>query len=307
MKRKKDELKIIKKDLKRNWPLYLMVMPVLLFFFFFEYKPMYGALIAFQDYRPATGFGADWVGLKHFIRFFESPMAPQLIRNTLIINVLELFFSFPVPIILSLILNEMKPSKFKTVSLIITYLPHFISMVIICGMISQFCMTDGLFNDIIDFFGGERTSLLQRKELYRTIYVGSGVWRGMGWGTIIYTAALSGIDSELYDAASVDGAGRWKQTLHITIPGITPTVITMVILRMGSLFGVGYEKTMLLYNNAVMDVADVISTYVYRKGLGGDQQWSFSTAVGLMNTTVNLILLITANKISRKVSETSLW
>jgi len=307
MKRMENEMKIIKKDLRRNWSLYLLVLPVLLFFFFFEYKPMYGALIAFQDYRPTIGFGAKWVGLKHFIRFFESPFAFQLIRNTLMINVLELIFSFPVPIILSLILNEMKDSKFKTVSLMIMYLPHFISMVVICGMITQFCMTDGLFNDIIAFFGGERSSLLQRSELYRTIYVGSGVWRGMGWGTIIYTAALSGVDKELYDAASVDGAGRWKQTLHITIPGIAPTVITMVILRMGSLFGVGYEKTMLLYNDSVMDVADVISTYVYRSGLGGGNQWSFSTAVSLMNTTVNLILLITANKISSKVSETSLW
>lgn len=307
MKRMKDEMKIIKKDLCRDWILYLMVMPVLLFFFFFEYKPMYGTLIAFQDYRPTVGFGAEWVGLKHFIRFFESPYAFQLIRNTLAINVLELIFSFPAPIILSLILNELKPSKFKTVSVIIMYLPHFISIVVICSMISQFCMTGGLFNDIIAFFGGTRSSLLQRSELYRTIYVGSGVWRDMGWGTIIYTAALSGVDSELYDAAAIDGAGRWKQTLHVTFPGIAPTVITMLILRMGSMMSMGYEKTMLLYNNAIMDVADVISTYVYRSGLGGGNQWSFATAVSLFNTTVNVTLLIIVNKISRKVSETSLW
>jgi len=307
MKQIKGELKIMKKDLRRNWTLYLLVMPVLLFFFFFEYMPMYGALIAFQDYRPAKGFGAEWVGFKHFIRFFESPFAFQLIRNTLVINVLELVFSFPVPVILALILNEIKPSKFKTVSVIITYLPHFISLVVICGMINQFCMTDGLFNDIIVFFGGKRSSLLQRSDLYRTIYVGSGVWRGMGWGTIIYTAALSGIDSELYDAAAIDGAGRWKQTLHVTLPGIAPTIITLLILRMGGMMSLGYEKTMLLYNNAIMDVADVISTYVYRSGLGGGNQYSFSTAVSLMNTTVNIILLTLANKISRKVSETSLW
>lgn len=307
MKQIKGELKIIKKDLRRNWSLYLLVMPVLLYFFFFGYKPMYGALIAFQDYRPAKGFGAEWVGFKHFIRFFESPFAFQLIRNTLMINVLELIFSFPVPVILALILNEIKPSKFKTVSVILMYLPHFISLVIICGMINQFCMSDGLFNDIIVFFGGERSSLLQRSDMYRTIYVGSGVWRGMGWGTIIYTAALSGIDSELYDAAAIDGAGRWKQTLHVTLPGIAPTIITFLILRMGSMMSLGYEKTMLLYNDAIMDVADVISTYVYRSGLGGGNQYSFSTAVSLMNTTVNIILLTAANKISRKVSETSLW
>lgn len=307
MKQIKGELKIIKKDLRRNWSLYLLVMPVLLFFFFFEYMPMYGALIAFQDYRPAKGFGAEWVGFKHFIRFFESPFAFQLIRNTLVINVLELVFSFPVPVILALILNEIKPSKFKTVSVILMYLPHFISIVIVCGMINQFCMTNGLFNDIIVFFGGKRSSLLQRSDLYRTIYVGSGIWRGMGWGTIIYTAALSGIDSELYDAAAIDGAGRWKQTLHVTLPGIAPTIITFVILRMGSMMSLGYEKTMLLYNNAIMDVADVVSTYVYRSGLGGGNQYSYSTAVSLMNTTVNIILLTVANKISRKVSETSLW
>lgn len=267
---------------------------------------MYGALIAFQDYRPAKGFGVDWVGFKHFIRFFESPYFFQLLRNTLVINVLNLVFGFPAPIILALILNEIKPGKYKTVMQIIMYLPHFISVVIICGMLSSFSLSDGLFNDIIDFFGGERRPLLQSETVYIVEYVASGVWQGFGWGSIIYIAALSGIDKELYDAASVDGAGRWKQTLHITLPGIAPTIITMLILRMGSMLSMGHQKTLLLYNDAVMDVADVIATYVYRTGIG-NQQWSYSTAISLFNNAVNIVLLVTANKISRKVSETSLW
>ena len=296
----------IKKDMRMNWSLYLLVLPVITFFFLFEYKPMYGALIAFQDYRPAKGFGAKWVGFKHFERFFKSPNFFILLRNTLSINVQQLIFGFPAPIILALILNDMKNSKFKTLSQTAMYLPHFISTVIICGLIVNFCRSDGLFNDIIEYFGGERNPLLASKTLYQPIYVASGIWQGVGWGTIIYVAALSGIDHELYDAASVDGAGKWKQTLHVTVPGIAPTIITMLILRMGSMLGLGYEKTMLLYNEYIYDVADVISTYVYRSGMT-DQQYSYSTAVNMFGQAINITLLIIANRISRKVSETSLW
>lgn len=296
----------IKKDMRMNWSLYLLVLPVLVFFFLFEYKPMYGALIAFQDYRPAKGFGVSWVGLKHFERFVNGPYFFKLVRNTLSINIQQLIFGFPAPIILALILNEMKNSKFKTLSQTVMYLPHFISTVIICGLIVNFCRSDGLFNDIIAFFGGERNPLLASKKLYQPIYVVSGIWQSVGWGTIVYVAALTGIDHELYDAASVDGAGKWKQTLHVTIPGIMPTVITMLILRMGGLMGLGHEKTLLLYNEYIYDVADVISTYVYRAGMT-DQQYSYSTAVNMFGQAINIILLVTANKISRKVSETSLW
>ena len=303
---RKYTLTAIKKDMKLNWALYLLVLPVLVYFFIFHYKPMYGALIAFQDYRPSRGFGAKWVGFKHFIRFFKHPYFMQLMGNTLIINVLDLIFSFPAAIILALTLNELKNSKFKTISQSFMYLPHFMSGVIICGMVNQFCMTQGLFNDIIAFFGGARTSLLQRPELYRTIYVGSGIWQTFGWNSIIYVAALSGVDRELYDAASVDGAGKWKQMVHVTLPSIAPTIITMLILRMGNMMSLGHEKTMLLYNDITMDVADVIATYVYRMGLL-DQQWSYSTAVNLFNQAINVTLLVVTNKISRKVSETSLW
>lgn len=296
----------IKKDMRRNWTLYLLVLPVLTFFFLFEYKPMYGALIAFQDYRPARGFGASWVGFKHFQRFFKNPYFFRLVRNTLAINLLNLAFGFPAPIILALILNEMKNSKFKTLSQTCMYLPHFISTVIICGLIVNFCSSEGLFNDIAVALGGKRIPLLQHSEYYRTIYIGSGIWQGVGWGTIVYVAALSGIDHELYDAASVDGAGRWKQTLNVTIPGIAPTIITMLILRMGSLMGLGHEKTMLLYNETIYEVADVISTYVYRQGML-DQQYSYSSAVNMFSQAISIMMLVVANKISRKVSETSLW
>jgi len=306
MKYKVNHVKLIKKDMQRNWSLYLMILPIFVFYLLFEYKPMYGALIAFQDYRPAKGFGDEWVGFKHFIRFFKNPFFFQLLRNTLRINILNLVFGFPIPVMLALVLNELKPSKYKTVMQIIMYLPHFISVVVIVGMLSSFSLSDGLFNDIIASFGGQRRPLLQDKTIYLVEYVGSGVWQSFGWGTIIYIAALSGIDKELYDAASVDGAGRWKQTMHITLPGIAPTIITMLILRMGSMLSIGYNKTLLLANNAVMEVADVIGTYVYRTGLQ-DKQWSYSTAISLFNNIVNIILLVTANKVSRKVSETSLW
>ena len=295
-----------KKDMRRNWALYLVVLPVIAYFFVFHYMPMYGALIAFQDYRPSRGFGVDWVGFKHFSRFFKNPFLYRLIRNTLMINVLELVFGFPAPIVLALILNEMKNSKFKTLAQTAMYLPNFISSVIICGLIVNFCLTDGLFNDIIVALGGKRVSLLQTTKYYRGIYVGSGIWQTVGWGTIIYVAALAGVDHELYDAASVDGAGKWKQTIHVTIPGIAPTVITMLILRMGSMLSVGHERTMLLYNEAIYEVSDVISTYVYRQGMVSNQ-YSYSTAVNMFSQAVNIILLFTANKISRKVSETSLW
>ncbi len=302
----KKEFGLIKTDMKRNWTLYLMIIPPILYFFLFNYKPLYGALIAFQDYRPTRGFGVEWVGFKHFIRFFENPYFGRLLKNTLSINIADLIFGFPAPIILALMLNEMKHSKYKVICQSITYLPHFISSVVICGMIVQFCLTDGIFNDIAALFGAERVSMLQNPSYYQPIYVISGIWQNLGWNSIIFLAALAGVDKELYDAASVDGAGKWKQMIHITIPSITPTIIIMFILRIGSLMSMGHEKTMLLYNESVYETADVISTYVYRYGMM-DQQWSYSTAANLFNTAVNLILLFAANKISGKVSETSLW
>lgn len=297
---------IIKKDLKRNWILYLLVLPVIIYYFLFMYKPLYGALIAFQDYRPAQGFGQNWVGLKHFIRFFDNPYFGRLLKNTIMLSLYNLVFGFPVPIMLALLLNEMKSKKFKNVAQSFLYLPHFVSMVIVCGMLKQFCLTDGLFNSVIALLGGERTPLLQRPELYRIIYVASDIWKNFGWDSIIFVAALAGVDTQLYDAARVDGAGRWKQMLHVTLPGIAPTIVIMFILRIGNLMSLGYEKTLLLYNEVTYETADIISSYVYRQGLL-NKEFSYATAVDIFNSIVNITLVTVANKISKKVTETSLW
>ena len=267
---------------------------------------MYGALIAFQDYRPAKGFGAKWVGFKHFERFFKSPNFFILLRNTLSINVQQLIFGFPAPIILALILNEMKNSKFKTLSQTAMYLPHFISTVIICGLIVNFCRSDGLFNDIIEYFGGERNPLLASKTLYQPIYVASGIWQGVGWGTIIYVAALSGIDHELYDAASVDGAGKWKQTLHVTVPGIAPTIVVMLILQVGKILDAGYQDILLLYSELTYSVADVFDTYVYRLGVE-EASYGLTSALGLFKSLVGTVMVVGTNKLANLFGENGLW
>ena len=298
---------LIKKDMQRNGSLYLLVLPVLVFYILFFYKPMYGALIAFKDFSPGRGFAdSPWVGLDHFIRFFNSPHFFRLVSNTFLISFYNLLFGFPAPIILALLLNEVRHSKFKRTVQTITYLPHFISIIVIAGMITDFSLTTGLFNDIIAFFGNKRIPLLQQPGLYRPIYVASEIWQHVGWGTIIYLAALSGIDPQLYEAAMIDGAGRFKQLIHVTLPSIMPTIIILLILRIGQLLSVGYEKTLLLYNPATYETADIISTYVYRVGLL-EQNWSYATAIGLFNSAINFSLLILANRFSRKVSETSLW
>lgn len=297
----------VRVDFRRNRSLYLLVVPVILFYLIFHYKPMIGAVIAFQDYIPRKGIsGSEWVGFDQFIRFFQSPYFGRLLRNTLLLSVYGLAFGFPAPIILALLLNELHHKKYKKAVQTITYLPHFISLVVVTGMIKDFTQSTGLINDIIVFLGGARSSLIQNPELYRTIYIASDIWQGVGWGSIIYLSALSGVDQQLYEAASIDGAGRFKQMLHVTLPCIAPTIIIMLIMRMGQLLGTGYEKTILLYNEATYETADVIASYIYRVGIL-ERNWSYSTAIGLFNSAINLILILTANKISRKVSETSLW
>ena len=297
----------VKKDWMRNRSLYLMIIPVLIFFILFHYKPMYGAIIAFKDYTPALGIAeSPCVGWDNFTRFFSSVYFGRLIRNTILLSFYSLLFGFPAPIILALLLNEVKNKKFKGLTQTVTYLPHFISMIVVTGMLVDFSMTSGLFNDIIELFGGERSPLLQNPDLYRTIYVASGIWQEIGWGSIIYLSALSGVDSQLYEAAQIDGAGKWKQLIHVTLPGIAPTIIIMFILKMGTLMNMGYEKTILLYNPATYETADIISSYIYRIGLL-EQDWSYSTAIGLFNSVINLGLLLITNKIARKCGETSLW
>lgn len=292
----------------RNYmPLYLMLLPTLIFYILFCYKPMYGVLIAFMDYEPATGFlNSSWVGFKHFKSFFESYHFARVMKNTVIISGTSILFGFPAPIILALLINEIKNKKFKKVVQSVSYMPHFISLITICGMIRVFTNDNGIITNIVEFFGGSGESLLNNPNYFVPIYVISGIWQEVGWGTIIYLAALTGVDQELYEAAATDGAGRLRQVWHITLPGIMPTIMTMFILRMGSVLSVGYEKIILLYNYATYETADVISSFVYRSGLQ-ENQWSFSTAVGLFNSVINLIFLMITNMISKKVTETSLW
>ena len=304
-------MKNLKKKLRADWvrnrSLYALVIPVVAFYILFNYKPIYGAIIAFQDYTPRLGIsGSEWVGFDNFKRFFSDIYFGRLMKNTLLLSFYDIIFGFPAPIILALLLNEIHNRFFKNVTQTITSLPHFISMIVVCGMLTDFSLSTGLFNDIIAFFGGERHPLLQDPSLYRTIYILSGIWQQVGWGTIIYLSALAGVDSQLYEAAQIDGANKWKQTLHVTLPGIAPTIITMFILKIGKLMSMGYEKTILLYNPSTYETADIISSYVYRIGLL-DQDWSYSTAIGLFNSVINFILLILANKLSKKFSQTSLW
>ncbi len=295
------------KDYSRNKAIYFMMIPVLLYYILFCYKPMYGVLMAFYNYKPAKGFsGSEFVGLQHFIDFFNSPYFLRTVGNTLAISVGFLVFSFPCPIILALLLNEVKNSKLKKVVQTATYLPHFVSLVVICGMLSSFCLSSGLFNDIVEFFGGERSSILSNPDAYRPVYIISGIWRELGWNSIIYLAALAGVDPQLYEAAKLDGASKFKQAIHVTLPSILPTIVIKFILQVGSLMSVGYEKALLLYNPAIYDVADMISTYVFRMGLE-NYQYSYATAVDLFNSVINVILVVTANKLSKKLTDTSMW
>lgn len=299
------------KTLKKMWKqkeLYLIVFPVLLYYLLFHYKPMYGLIIAFMDYSPRRGIsGSTWVGLQHFMNFFQSIYFKRLLGNTLKISLATIVFGFPAPIILALLMNELRSKKFARVTQTITYMPHFISTVVICSMIREFVKPEGFITQIlVKFFDYGGKNLLSQPENFLPIYVISDIWQGVGWGSIVYLAALTAVDTELYEAAQIDGAGRWKQMLHITLPGIMPTIIIMLIMRLGQVMSVGYEKIILLYNEGIYETADVISTYVYRMGLV-DRQYSFSAAVGLFNSVVNFLLVILANRFSKKVSDTSLW
>ncbi|WP_233531415.1 ABC transporter permease [Paenibacillus alkalitolerans] len=298
---------MLRKDFRKNKILYLFALSGIAYYAIFKYIPMYGALIAFTDFSPTKGiFGSAWVGFKHFVDFFNSHYFVRILRNTLMINVYELIFAFPAPIILALLLNEIRRNAFKRLVQTVTYLPHFVSLVVICGMIVDFSSKEGLLNTIISWFGGERQNLLLNPDLFRTIYIGSGIWQGVGWGSIIYLAALTAIDPQLYDAATVDGANRWKQMLHVTLPGMMPTIVILLILQIGGMMNVGFEKIILLYNAQTYETADVISSFVYRRGIL-EANYSYSTAVGLFNAVINFSLLIAANRISRKLNETSLW
>ena len=295
------------RDFKLHKYKYMLIIPVVIYFILFHYKAMYGVVIAFQRFRPTAGIaGSPWVGVDNFIRFFKDTYFWRVLRNTFSISFLTIVFSFPAPIILALLINEIKIPWFKRTVQTITYMPHFIALVVVCGLISSFCQTNGVFNDIIQFFGGERINLLAEKEFFYPIYIISGIWQSIGWDSIIYLAALGGIDQEQYEAAKLDGAGRIRQMISITLPGLMPTICMLLVLKMGNILNVGFEKILLLYQPLTYEVADVISTYVYRKGMI-DADYSFSTAIGLFNSLINIVFLIVANKISKKSGQSGLF
>lgn len=307
VKKKESFFYRLRQNIKKHKGLYLMILPIVIYYLVFCYYPMYGAQIAFRNYTPKKGItGSDWVGLKHFMDFFNSVFCGRLIRNTLSINLKNLLFGFPAPIIFALLLNEVRLVKFKKTVQTVSYMPHFISTVVIAGMVLQFTATDGFITQIMTLFGYPKQNLMLNPEMFQPIYVISDIWQGLGWGSIIYIAAVAGINGELYEAARIDGAGRWKQMLHVTLPGILPTIITMFVMRVGNMMNLGFEKIILLYNSSIYDKADVISTFVYRKGLV-DQSYSFSTAVGLFNSLINLMLLFLANKLCKRLTDYSLW
>jgi putative aldouronate transport system permease protein len=307
VKPKKMTFKKFTRELDRGKYVYLMMLPIVVYYAIFHYWPMYGILIAFQDYIPGQSFFAGpWVGFRHFISFFKGFYFWRLIRNTFMLNLWGLVFGFPAPIILALLLNEIKVKWYKRTVQTVSYLPHFVAIVVITGIIKDMTMSDGLLNQLRGLFGYEPILFLQMPEYFRTIYVASGIWQGIGWSSIIYLAALSAIDPTLYEAAEIDGAGRFKKMWHITLPGIAPTIIILLIFAVGGMLSSGFEKIMLLYQPLTYETADVVATYVYRKGLE-ELEYSFASAVGLFNTVINFTLLLTVNKISRKVSETSLW
>lgn len=299
----------IKKDWKKNKSVYFLAIPIVIYFLIWHYAPIVGLLLGFEEYSPRGGItGSEWIGVKNFIDFFRSYYFGRLIKNTLILSIFSIVINFPAPIILALLLNELENKIFKKVIQTISYIPHFISTVVICGIVIDFLGYDGAFTSILLNMGliKERQDLLALKSAFRPIFVLSGTWQGIGYGSIIYLAALSSVDQELYEAAKIDGAGRWRQTLHITLPSILPTIIIMFILTMGNLLNVSMEKIILLYRPVTYDVADVISSFVYRRGLQ-EGAYGYSTAVGIFNSIVNMALMFTTNAISAKYSETSLF
>ena len=298
---------VLIKHLKKEWRLYTFLIIPILYFVIFKYIPMFGNIIAFRKYSGGSNiFGDKWVGLRYFRQFFSDPSFWRAFRNTLTLSLSYLAVRFPITLIFALLLNEIRNTKAKKFVQTVSYLPHFISMVIIAGMIKEVVSLKGPINNILAMFGLERISFIQEAGWFPTIYITSGIWQALGWGTILYLAAMTNINTELYEAAKIDGANRFKQVLNVTIPGILPTIVTLLILDIGGIMGSNFEKIMLLYLPSTYEKADVISTYVYRMGITGGN-FSYATAVGLFEGIIGLILVVGANVISRKLTETSLW
>ena len=297
-----------KKVIAENWELWLLILLPMVHLFIFAYIPMYGIQIAFKDFKPLKGYaGSPWVGFKHFQRFLSSYLFGRVVTNTVLINVYGLIFGFPLPIILALMLNEVRSQKWKKFVQNITYAPYFISTVVLVGMLNLFFATNGgMVNMLLAKIGVTGPNWLENPKLFKLMYVGSGIWQGTGWGAILFIATLAGVDREVLEAAAVDGASRWQRVIHINIPHLVPTIILVLIMSFGGMLSVGHEKVLLMMNSLNMEGADVISTYIYRKGLV-NYEYSMSTAVGLFNTVINFGLLLIVNTISRSVSEYSLF
>lgn len=304
---KKNIFKYIKKNLQKHWPLYLFLVPVIIYFLVFHYVPMYGVQIAFKDFFANLGItGSPWVGFKHFERFFNSYYFGRLITNTLALSLYGLLL-FPLPVIFALMINEVRDGRFKRWSQTITYAPYFISVVVVVGMLVAFLdPSTGIVNHFIQRLGGDPIPFLTSPDWFRHIYTWSGQWQSLGWNTIIYLAALSGVNPELHEAAKVDGATRFQRIIHINIPSILPTIVTLFILTFGSFMSTGFEKVLLMQNSLNAPTSDIIQTFVYETGLMGGE-YSFAAAIGLFESIINVVLITLANYTSRKVSENSLW
>lgn len=294
--------------LNREKYLWFLVLPGIAYFIIFHYFPMYGLLISFKRFSMSKGIlGSPWVGFKYFAEFFSSRYLWRILRNTVVISISTLIFGFPAPIFIALLLYECVFTRFKKIVQTVSYLPHFISLVVVVGILVNFVNpVDGIVNEVVKLFGGKPVHFMGEPGWFRPLYVMSNMWQYAGWTSIIYLAALSAIDIQLYESAIIDGARRWQSLMYITIPSLLPTIIIMFIVRMGRMMSVGFEKIILMYSPSIYETADVISTYVYRKGLLG-MQYSYGTAVGLFNSIINLVLIITANKLARTYTETRLW
>lgn len=307
------EVKINPKPKKKNvlikyWDLYLLMVPGILFFIIYKYVPMWGIIIAFQDYSVFAGIrGSEWVGLKHFERMFQAEEFYRIFSNTLLISLYKLFWGFPAPIIVALMLNELRHMMYKRTIQTIIYLPHFLSWVIVGGiMMNLLSPSTGIINTFIQFLGFEPIYFIADDSWFRTVLVTSDLWKSVGWGTILYLAALAGINPQLYEAARVDGANKWQQTWHITLPSLLPTIVILFILQMGNILEVGFEQVFILLNPLVYNVGDVFETYVYRVGVT-QGQFSYTTAVGLFKSVIALIMVVMANRIAKKLGQNGLW
>jgi putative aldouronate transport system permease protein len=285
-----------------------MLIPLLLLLVLFTYKPMGSLIIAFKDYSPFKGvLASPWVGLEHYREFFKSPYAWRVVRNTLVIGSVQLFFGFPLPIIFALLLNELRGGPFKKTVQTINFLPHFISTVVVCSMVVNFLSPSyGVINSIIQKFGGDSIYFLAEPKYFVPVFFTMNIWRETGYNSIIYISALTAISEEMYEAATVDGANRWKQLWHITLPELMPTILIMLLVQLGSILNVSYESIILLYNPSIYETADVISTFVYRVGMQ-QGRYDYSTAVDLLNSVISFVLVVGANKLSKRMTETSLW